>query len=112
MKIAFTSQGDHWDSLIDARFGRAANIFVYDDSNENIEVFDNSANVAEAHGAGTATAKKVYDIHPDAIITGNGPGETALKVLNQLKISIYIDAHQMTLRQAYAAFLSGKLKEM
>jgi predicted Fe-Mo cluster-binding NifX family protein len=112
MKIAFTAEGDHWDSPIDARFGRTANIFVFDDSTEKFESYDNSSSAKEAHGAGSATAKKLYDIHPDVLITGNGPGETALKVLKQLNISIYVDAHQMTLRQAYAAFLSGKLKMM
>jgi len=54
----------------------------------------------EAHGAGTATAQKVFELKPDILITGNGPGETASNALKHLEIRIFINAHGMTIKQA------------
>ncbi len=112
MKIAFTSSGPHMDSLIDPRFGRAEFIVLYNDETKEMEILDNTAIKDVAHGAGTATAQKVFDLNPDVLITGNGPGENAAKALKQLNMRIFIQAHDMTLSEALEQFEKGKLTEI
>jgi len=112
MKIAFTSSGTNWHSIIDARFGRTDYIVMYDEESQELSAVDNSAVKDVAHGAGTATAQKIYDLKPDVLITGNGPGETASKALKHLKMKIFVDAHDMTLSQAYEQLKLNKLKEI
>ena len=112
MKIAFTSSGKTWDSLIDPRFGRAEYIFLFDDATNQIQIVDNTSVKNEAHGAGTATAQKIFELKPDVLITGNGPGENAANALKRLKMKIYVDANGLTLEQAYNNFKNGNLKEI
>jgi predicted Fe-Mo cluster-binding NifX family protein len=112
MKIAFTSTGINWESSIDPRFGRTEYIILYDEETKEFETIDNSAVKNEAHGAGTATSQKIYDLKPDVLITGNGPGETASKALKHLNMKIFVDAHKLTIKQAYEYYLSGKLTEI
>ncbi|MFH2143539.1 MAG: NifB/NifX family molybdenum-iron cluster-binding protein [Bacteroidota bacterium] len=112
MRIAFTSTGTNWDSVIDSRFGRTEYFFIYDEETQQISINDNSAVKNEAHGAGTATAQKMYEIKPDVLITGNGPGENAAAALKQLNMKIFVDAHDMTIKQAYENYKNGKLKEI
>lgn len=112
MKIAFTSSGTSWDSLIDPRFGRTEYIVIHDDKNNELSVTDNSAVKNEAHGAGTATAQKIFALNPDVLITGNGPGENAANALKHIKMKIFINAHDMTLKQAYEHYKKGELKEI
>jgi predicted Fe-Mo cluster-binding NifX family protein len=112
MKIAFTSEGTSWDSLIDPRFGRAENIVLYNEDSKEFTVIDNSAVKNDAHGAGTATAQKIFELKPDVLITGNGPGETAAKALKHIQMRVFAEANNLTLRQAYNNYLSGNLKEL
>jgi len=112
MKIAFTSSGKDLQSVIDPRFGRTAYIVLYSTDSESIEVFDNGSIQNEAHGAGTATAQQLFIMKPDVLITGNGPGETAAKVLKNSSVRIFVDAHELSLEQAYEQFQQGKLKEI
>jgi len=112
MRIAFTSTGKTWDSIIDSRFGRTEFIIVYNEETKELKVIDNSAVKNEAHGAGTATAQKMYELKPDVLITGNGPGETAARALKNLNMKIYIDAHNLTLEQAYEKYKNGALKQI
>lgn len=112
MRIAFTSEGKTWDSLIDPRFGRTEFIAIYDEESQEFEVVDNSAVKNEAHGAGTATAQKVYDLKPDVLITGNGPGETAAKALKHINMKIFVDAHNFTLKEAFNLYKNGSLREV
>jgi predicted Fe-Mo cluster-binding NifX family protein len=112
MKIAFTSSGTNWDSLIDPRFGRTEYIITFDEETEEFKVFDNSEVKNEAHGAGTATSQKVYDLKPDVLITGNGPGETAAKALKHLNMKIFVNAQELTIRQAYEHYKNGQLTEI
>jgi predicted Fe-Mo cluster-binding NifX family protein len=112
MKIAFTSSGRTWDSIIDPRFGRTAFIVTYDEESQEFDVVDNSAAQNHAHGAGTATAQKIYEILPQVLITGNGPGETASKALIHAKMKIFINAHNLTLQQAYDQYKLGKLEKI
>jgi predicted Fe-Mo cluster-binding NifX family protein len=112
MKIALTASGTTWDSMIDPRFGRAEFIVLFDEETEQVTVVDNSAVKHEAHGAGTATAQKMYELKPDVLITGNGPGGTAAQALKHLNMKIFIDAKEMTLKQAYEKYKQGKLREI
>ncbi len=112
MRIAFTSTGKSWDSIIDSRFGRTEYIVIFDEETKTLELVDNSAVKNEAHGAGTATAPKMYEVKPDVLITGNGPGETAATALKRLNMKIYVDAHNLTLEQAYESYRNGALKEI
>lgn len=112
MKIAFTSLGTTWDSLIDPRFGRTENIVLYDEESKELTAVDNSKVKKEAHGAGTATAQKIFELKPEVLITGNGPGENAANALKHIKMKIFVDAHGLTIRQAYDNYKSGNLKEV
>ncbi|TSA27609.1 MAG: dinitrogenase iron-molybdenum cofactor biosynthesis protein [Bacteroidetes bacterium] len=112
MKIALTASGKTWDSMIDPRFGRTEFIVIYDEETQQLTVIDNSEVKNEAHGAGTATAQKLYDLKPDVLITGNGPGGTASQALKHLNMKIFVDAHELTLKQAYEQYKSGNLKEI
>jgi predicted Fe-Mo cluster-binding NifX family protein len=112
MKIAFTAAGTTWDSMIDPRFGRTEYIVLHDEDTKELSVTDNSAVKDEAHGAGTATSQRIYELKPDVLITGNGPGETAAKALAHLKMKIYVGAQELTLRQAFEKYKAGELKEV
>lgn len=112
MKIAFTSTGTTWDSIIDSRFGRTDYIVMYDEESQELSAIDNSTAKDVAHGAGTATAQKIYDLKPDVLITGNGPGETASSALKHYKMRLFVDAHDMTLSQAYQKYKLNKLKQV
>jgi len=112
MKIAFTSQGESWQSRMDARFGRTPFLAVYDEATGQMEFLDNRAAAGEAHGAGTATAQKLFDIRPEVLITGNGPGQTAAQALKHLNMRIFVDAGDLSLEEAYQEFKHARLKEI
>jgi len=111
MKIAFTTTGKDWASLIDPRFGRTEFIVLYDESNEELTYIDNREDGEVEHGAGPKTAQKLFDLNPDVLITGNGPGGNALRVLEKLNIKIYIGAGEKTVKKAYEAYKAGQLSE-
>lgn len=111
MKIAFTSAGTTWDSLIDPRFGRTEYIVMFDEERQELTAVDNSSVKNEAHGAGTATSQRIFELKPDVLITGNGPGDNASTALKHIKMEILVNAHGMTLKQAYDHYLNGDLKE-
>ena len=59
MKIAFTSKGNKWDSMIDPRFGRTDYLLIYDEDTQEISSFDNREIENEAHGAGSKNSSKI-----------------------------------------------------
>ena len=109
MKIAFTTKGTEWNSPMDARFGRTEFIVIYDEETNTLSSFDNRAIENEAHGAGTATSKKLFELKPDVLITGNGPGQNAATVLKKLNVKIFIGAGEMTMKEVYEAYQSSDL---
>ena len=111
MKIAFTTKGTEWDSAMDARFGRAEFLLVYDEEKDEIKFYDNRAIKNAAHGAGPQTSQKLFDLQPNVLITGNGPGGNAAMVLEKAGMEIYIGAGDMTVRQAYQAYKNDELKK-
>lgn len=110
MKIAFTAAGKDWDAMVDPRFGRTEYIVVFDEATDKLSVIDNSAVKNEAHGAGTATSQKIFELNPDVLITGNGLGDNAAKALEQMEMKIFVGAQDLTLKQALGKYREGKLK--
>jgi len=111
MKIVFTSTGPTWDSQIDPRFGRARYLVAYNEETHELISVDNDAVKDVEHGAGTATAQKVYEIKPDILITGIGPGNTAASILKRMDMKIYIHAEGLSLKEAYEHMKHGQLEE-
>jgi predicted Fe-Mo cluster-binding NifX family protein len=109
MKIAFATQETGWDSLIDPRFGRTQFLLCYDEEKDELISVDNRAIEQEAHGAGPKTAQKLFELNPDILITGNGPGGNAAVVLDKTNIDIYTGAGEMTVKEAYEAYKSNRL---
>ena len=112
MKIVFTSQGNTWDAKIDPRFGRTDYFVIYDEESRALDSLDNRAIAETAHGAGPQTAQKLLELEADILITGNGPGGNAARVLNQAEVRIYAGAGNMTVREALEAYRKGELKEL
>ena len=88
MKIAFTTKGTKWSSQMDPRFGRAEFLLIYDEEKGELSSFDNRTIADVAHGAGPKTAQKLFDLEPEVLITGNGPGGNAAEVLARAGIKI------------------------
>ena len=112
MKIAFTTKGTKWDSVMDPRFGRAEYFLIYEDDKDELSHFDNRDSANDAHGAGPKTAQKLFEYKPDVLITGNGPGGNAATVLEKAGMRIFIGAIDMTVKEAYKAFKSKRLKSI
>ncbi|MBN2828847.1 MAG: NifB/NifX family molybdenum-iron cluster-binding protein [Candidatus Cloacimonetes bacterium] len=111
MKIAFTTTGTDWNASIDPRFGRTEYILIYDEEKDEITNFDNRDIADVAHGAGPKTAQLIFDLKPQVLITGNGPGGNAAAVLTKTDLKIYIGAGNMTVKEAYEAYKTGILKQ-
>jgi predicted Fe-Mo cluster-binding NifX family protein len=47
----------------------------------------------------------------DVVITGNGAGEKALKILKTTKVAFYTGAGEMSVKEAYQAYKEGKLQK-
>lgn len=112
MRIAFTAKGTNWDAQMDARFGRTEYFIVYDELKDKFETLDNRDSSKDAHGAGPKTAQKLFELKADVLITGNGPGVNAATVLEKTGVKIYIGAGEMTVKDAYNAYLAEELKKM
>ena len=112
MKIGFTAKGKDWDAMIDARFGRAKYLIVYDDAKDELKAVDNKANSQQAHGAGPGTAKKLFEMQADVLITGNGPGENAANILQKAGVIVYTGAEGLNIRVAYDHYMKSKLKQL
>jgi len=111
MKIALTAKGTEWDSMMDPRFGRTEFILLYDDEKKELSHSDNRAIENMAHGAGPQTAQKLFELDPDVLITGNGPGGNAAAVLKNSRVKIFVGAGDMTVQEAFDAYNKGELKE-
>ena len=110
-RIVVTAKGGSWDSLVDARFGRADYLVFFTEGSDTLEVIDNRDIQDVAHGAGPKTAQLLYDKAPDVLITGNGPGDNATAILKHLNIELYLGAADLTIREAYQAYKDNKLKK-
>jgi len=111
MKIVFTTKGSSWESPMDSRFGRAEIFLVYDDKIDKFEVLDNSATESMEHGVGGQSSKKMITAGANVVITGNGAGEKALKILKTTGIEFYTGAGEMSVKEAYEAYQQNKLQK-
>ncbi|MDZ4121192.1 MAG: NifB/NifX family molybdenum-iron cluster-binding protein [Candidatus Cloacimonadaceae bacterium] len=109
MKYAFTAKGETWDAEIDPRFGRTDFLLIYDDETDTLSARDNRSIENVAHGAGTKTAANLFELKPEILITGNGPGENARQALAHLSLKIYIGAAGMTVKEAFEAYKTSSL---
>ena len=110
MKIVFTAKGTEWDSMMDPRFGRTEFILMYNDEKDEFTFTDNRDVANEAHGAGPRTAQRLFELNPEVLITGNGPGGNAATVLEKSDMKIFVGAGQMTVKEAFEAYKKGELK--
>jgi len=111
MKIVFTTKGIEWNSPMDARFGRAEYLVVYDDKDGKLVSVSNNEVKSMQHGAGLQTSKKVLKLGAEVIITGNGAGEKALDILKSSEIKIFVGAGEMSVEDAYKAFKNNQLEK-
>ena len=111
MRIAFTSKGTTWDSMMDPRFGRTEYLLVYDEGKDELNHFDNREIENEAHGAGPRTAQNLFDLKADILITGNGPGGNAADVLNRARVKVYTGASDCSVKEALKAYQNDELAE-
>ena len=109
MKIVLTAKGEDWNAQIDPRFGRADYLFMFDDKTEEIITVNNLDIQNAAHGAGPQTAKKLFELAPDVLITGNGPGGNASAALEKTDVKIFTGAQNMSLKEAFSAWKEGRL---
>ncbi len=110
MKFAITSRGQSLADPMDARFGRADYLLICEDE-KVLKVIDNTGNTTQAHGVGPVTAAKLEGEEVEVLITGNGPGGNAKRVLQELGIKVFVGAMDMSGSQAVAAYKADKLKE-
>ncbi len=109
MKIAFTTKGIEWNSVMDSRFGRTDFIVVYDMENKKLSHVDNRSNGETSHGAGPQTAQLIYNLKIDVLITGSAPGGNAATILTQSKVEIFTGANNKTIKEAFEAYKTGQL---
>ncbi len=112
MKIAFTTKGSQWDSKMDPRFGRTEYFLIYDETADTLTAVNNKDTENEAHGAGPKAAQRLAEQKAKILITGNGPGGNAATVLQKLGVDCYINAGDMSVKEAYEAFKAGQLKKL
>ena len=112
MKIAFTAKNTGWDSPIDPRFGRTEFFVIYDEETQDLSFIDNRDVQSEAHGAGPRTAQRFLESGASILITGNGPGDNAARVLTHAGIKVYTGAGGMSIKEAYQTYHSKKFKQL
>ena len=111
MKIVFTAKGATWESQMDPRFGRAEMFLIYDEESDTLEVIDNSATESMEHGVGGVSSKRMINAGANVVITGNGAGEKALKILKTTGIAFFTGAGEMSVKEAYEAYKANKLQK-
>jgi predicted Fe-Mo cluster-binding NifX family protein len=109
MKIAITTTGEHLDSAVDLRFGRARGFIIYDDKSGDYYYIDNKQNLSAMQGAGVQSAKTVIDLGVGAVITGN-VGPKAFTTLQAGNVEIYIGA-EGSVNNVIDDYKGGKLQK-
>ena len=110
MKVALSTYGKNWRDQIDIRLGRAGGFFVVDTSSEKTSFIENRENVLSAHSAGTRAAQHLVDAGIEVLITGK-VGLKGSEVLKAGNIKVLGGVGYMSIKEAYALFKNGKLKE-
>jgi predicted Fe-Mo cluster-binding NifX family protein len=107
MKISITSQGRDLDSLVDPRFGRAAQFLIYDTEATSFEVVSNSQSLNAMQGAGIKAAEIMSNRGVQVLITGHC-GPKAFTTLQAAGIEIINGAEGLTVAQALEKYKSGQ----
>jgi predicted Fe-Mo cluster-binding NifX family protein len=107
MKLVVTSQGNHLNSPLDPRFGRAKFFIVVDTETGAFSAVDNTLNLNAVQGAGIQSAKRVVELGAQALITGH-VGPKAFATLQAGGVKIYTGAAG-TVAEAMEQFKTGKL---
>jgi predicted Fe-Mo cluster-binding NifX family protein len=110
MKIAVTSQGPTPDSVIDAHFGRAPLIMVYDDQTDMWECLNNAHNSSYVEGAGIQSAAHVHSAGCQVLLCGHC-GPKAFQALKKAGVTIYTIAGG-TVGTAVDSFKRAELPRM
>lgn len=109
MKIAITSKGKSLNDELDPRFGRSANLIMYETDSGEFEVIENT-NMAMAGGAGVKTAQLVISKGAKAVISGSF-GPNSFSVLKAADIEMYTDS-QGKITEVINRFKEGKLQKI
>ncbi len=91
MKIAITVQTDNTNPALEARFGRAPWIAVYDSDTSSSSIIDNRTIANFSQGAGIKCATSIVKLGISAVITGQ-VGPKALAVLRSGSVTVYTGA--------------------
>jgi len=108
MKISVSSQGPDLDSMVDPRFGRAAQFIIYDTEAESFEVVPNTQSINASHGAGIKAAETISNQGATVLITGHC-GPQAFQTLKAADVEIYTGAEGLTISQALEKLKEGRL---
>ncbi|MBD3368563.1 MAG: dinitrogenase iron-molybdenum cofactor biosynthesis protein [Candidatus Eisenbacteria bacterium] len=106
MKIAVTSTGADQSSAVDARFGRAPWLHVFDTDSGEHTAIDNTANAQGRSGVGVTTAQRVADAGADVVLTGRlGPNAQRVLEGSGIKVVLGVDG---TVRAAVDSYTDGR----
>jgi predicted Fe-Mo cluster-binding NifX family protein len=108
MRVCISATGTDKASLVDPRFGRAANLLVVDTETGDVHPLDSAAR--SSHGAGVQAAQQVMRAGADVLLTGR-IGPRAYEVLAAAEIPIYL-ASSTTVARAIADFIAGRLEKI
>jgi len=110
MKIAFSTNGNTLESLLDTRFGRCSRFLILDTETNHYEILENTQNLNAVQGAGIQSAQTVLKTGAEALVTGHC-GPKAFKVLHAAGITIYL-ADNRPIDELAKTFAAGKLAEL
>ena len=108
-KIVVSAQGDQLESLVDPRFGRAAQFLLVDTETMAVKAIDNSASKTMAQGAGIQAAETVSRSGAEFVLSGF-VGPKAFTALSAAGIKVAQGVENMTVLQAVEKFKAGDVK--
>lgn len=108
MIIAITSTGPTEESTIDKRFGRARYFLIYDTEKDEFKPLDNLSGMNEMQGAGVSSGEKMFKAGVEVVVTGH-VGPKAYRTLNASKIKVAFCKEDVTVKEAAAMYVDGKL---
>ncbi len=105
MILAISATGPTHQSTLEPRFGRAPHFLLFDTDTNTYTHLDNTSAAAEAHGAGPLTAQRVAEAGAQVVITGNGPGGNAARVLQAADIRVVLFEDNLSVAEAVERYL-------
>jgi predicted Fe-Mo cluster-binding NifX family protein len=108
MRIAVTAHSPTAESAVDARFGRAYWILIYDEGTDSWEAVDNSVARNAVQGAGIRAAQTLAERKVNVLLTGV-TGPKAFRALEAAGIQVYHGARG-TPAASLPAWREGRLE--